>query len=110
MSANGKMTSTERVMTALSHKEPDRVPLFLTVTMHGARELGLSIRDYFHDPEAVAEGQIRMRKKYGNDRLVGFLYAATEIEAFGGGTRSLLTTVRPTRGHRLSTVSRPSRL
>jgi len=37
------MTSMERVLTTLSHKEPDRVPLFLLATMHGAKELGLSI-------------------------------------------------------------------
>ena len=29
MKAN-EMTSMERVLTALSHKEPDRVPLFFT--------------------------------------------------------------------------------
>jgi len=79
-----EMTSMERVLTALSHKEPDRVPLFLLLTMHGAKELGLSIRDYFSKAENVVEGQLRLCKKYRNDCLFPFFYAALEIEAFGG--------------------------
>ena len=41
------MTSLQRVLTTLGHKEPDRVPLFLLPNPHGAKELGLSIREYF---------------------------------------------------------------
>jgi uroporphyrinogen decarboxylase len=78
------MTSMQRVLTTLGHQEPDRVPLFLLVTMHGAKELGLSIRDYFAKAEHVAEGQILMRTKYGHDCLYGFFYAPVEIEAWGG--------------------------
>jgi uroporphyrinogen decarboxylase len=78
------MTSMQRVLTTLGHQEPDRVPLFLLVTMHGARELGLSIQDYFSKAEYVAEGQMRLRAKYGHDCLYGFFYAPVEIEAWGG--------------------------
>ena len=78
------MTSMQRVLTTLGHQEPDRVPLFLLVTMHGAKELGLSIHDYFSKAENVAEGQIRLRAKYGHDCLYGFFYAPVEIEAWGG--------------------------
>lgn len=78
------MTSLERVLTTLGHKEPDRVPLFLLVTLHGARELGVSIQQYFSRPDLVAEGQLRMRKKFGHDCLYSFFYAAVEIEAWGG--------------------------
>lgn len=31
------MTSAQRIFTTLSHQEPDRVPLVLTLTIHGAR-------------------------------------------------------------------------
>lgn len=79
-----KMTSMERVLSTLGHREPDRVPKFLLLTMHGARELGLSIREYFSKAEFVAEGQISMRKKYRNDCLYAFFYAPIEVEAFGG--------------------------
>ncbi|MBK1646409.1 methylcobamide--CoM methyltransferase MtbA [Thiocapsa imhoffii] len=78
------MTSLERVLTTLSQREPDRVPLFLLLTMHGARELGLSIESYFSRPEYVVEGQLRLRGKYRNDCFYPFFHAAIELEAWGG--------------------------
>jgi uroporphyrinogen decarboxylase len=78
------MTPMERVLTTLSHKEPDRVPMFLLLTMHGAKELGVSIKEYFSKGENVAEGQIRLQKKFQNDCYYSFFYASIEIEAFGG--------------------------
>jgi uroporphyrinogen decarboxylase len=79
-----RMTSLERVLTTLSHQEPDRVPLFLLVTMHGAKELGLTIKEYFSKAEYVVEGQLRLREKYRHDCLNPFFYAAIETEAMGG--------------------------
>jgi len=78
------MTSLQRVLTALGHEEPDRVPLFLLLTMHGAKELGQGIKEYFSKAEHVAEGQLRLREKYKNDCLYSFFYAPVEIEAWGG--------------------------
>lgn len=78
------MTAIERVLSALSFKEADRVPFFLLLTTHGARALSMSIRDYFADAEAVAEGQLRMQQRYGHDCLYAFTYAALETEAWGG--------------------------
>ncbi len=82
--SESKMTSMQRVLTTLGHEEPDRVPLFLLLTMHGAKELGLSIKDYFSKGEYVAEGQLRLREKYGHDCLLGFFHAPVEILAWGG--------------------------
>lgn len=84
--ANAPMTSMQRVLTTLSHQEPDQVPVFLLTTMHGARELGLTIREYFSRVEYVVEGQMRLLKKYRSDCLHPFHYASLEIEAFGGST------------------------
>jgi uroporphyrinogen decarboxylase len=81
------MTPMQRVLTAMSGQEPDRVPLFLLTSLHGAKELGLSIRDYFSRSEYVVEGQIRLQVKYRSDCLYPFHYAAIELEAFGGETR-----------------------
>lgn len=78
------MTSLERVLAAIGHREPDRVPLFLLLTMHGAKELGLGIKEYFSKAEHVVEGQIRMLEKYGHDCLYPFFYAPVEVEAWGG--------------------------
>ena len=80
------MNSMQRTLTALSQKEPDRVPLFLLTNLHGAKELGLSIQAYYSRAENVAEGQMRLLKKYRSDCLYAFFYAAIEIEAWGGTT------------------------
>lgn len=80
----GKMTSLQRVLTTLGHQEPDRVPLFLLVTMHGAKELGVSIKDYFSKAKNVVEGQLRLRAKYRHDCIYNFYYAPLEVEAWGG--------------------------
>ncbi len=78
------MSCAERVGAALGHGEPDRVPYFLTTTMHGARAVGVSLSEYFARPELVIEGQVRMQRRYRSDFLYGILYAALEVEAFGG--------------------------
>jgi len=78
------MTPMERVVTTLSFKEPDRVPLVLQVTMHGAREIDLCLEDYFSRAEHVVEGQLRLLQKFGGDTVTNFFYAGVEIEAFGG--------------------------
>lgn len=78
------MTSFQRVLTALEGKEPDRVPLMLMLSLHGAREMDLGIREYFARPEQVAEAQLRMRAKYGHDCLYGLFYTPVEVEAWGG--------------------------
>jgi uroporphyrinogen decarboxylase len=77
------MTSLQRVLTTLSQQEPDRVPLFLLFTMHGAKELGVSIKEYFSNGENVYKGQLKLREKYKHDCYYTFFYAAVEVEAFG---------------------------
>jgi uroporphyrinogen decarboxylase len=79
-----KMTSMERVMTAISHKKPDRVPLFLLLSLYGAKEMQMSVKDYFSKAENIINAQLKMREKYRNDCLYTFFYAPIEIEAFGG--------------------------
>ncbi|MCX5975681.1 MAG: uroporphyrinogen decarboxylase family protein [Coprothermobacterota bacterium] len=78
------MTPLQRVLTALGHQEADRVPFFLFLSLHGARELGMPLRQYFSRGENVAEAQLRMQNRYGHDCLDGFFYAPAEIEAWGG--------------------------
>ncbi len=80
------MNSMERTLTTLGHKEPDRVPLFLLANMHGAKELGLSLRDYYASADNVVEGQMRLLDKFGSDCAYPFYYAAIEVEAWGGET------------------------
>lgn len=84
---SGSFTALQRVLTALAYREPDRVPFFLLLTMHGARAVGLPIREYFSRPEAVVEGQLRLRARFGHDCLYGFFYAAIDVEAWGAEVR-----------------------
>ena len=84
MRAAETMTSLQRTLTTLGHAEPDRVPLFLLNNLHGSKELGLTPEEYFASPEYVTEGQLRLRRKYGDDCLYSFFYAAVEVEAWGG--------------------------
>jgi uroporphyrinogen decarboxylase len=78
------MTSLERVLTTISHKEPDRVPLILNPTMHPARDMGISLKKYFTSSELVAQGLISIHEKFGTDAYIGFHYTPVEYEAFGG--------------------------
>lgn len=78
------MTSMQRTLTTLGQQEPDRVPLFLLTTLHGAKELGLTIQEYFSRSEHVVEGQMRLLKKFGGDCLYPFFHASLEMEAWGG--------------------------
>jgi len=79
-----EMTSMERALTTLGHQEPDRVPVFLLLSMHGAKELGLSIKEYFSKAEYVIEGQLRLKEKFGHDCYYPFFYTPIEMEAMGG--------------------------
>lgn len=78
------MNAMTRMMTSISHQEPDRVPLFLLLSMYGAKERQISIKEYFRDSVLVADTQLMMQKKYRNDCFFTFSYAPAEIEAFGG--------------------------
>lgn len=77
------MTGMERFGALMSGRIPDRVPIVCNLLDQGARELGLSIRDYYASGERVAEGQLRMRDKYGYDTLIGMFYSALEAEVMG---------------------------
>ena len=78
------MNSFERTMAAISHTQPDRVPLFLLLSLYGAKELGIPIKTYFSKPENIVNAQLRMKDKYRNDCIYTFFYAPIEVEAFGG--------------------------
>ncbi|MEI6623542.1 MAG: uroporphyrinogen decarboxylase family protein [Actinomycetes bacterium] len=84
MSIAPQMTSAERVLCALSGKEPDRVPFFLPVTMHGALEMGVPLDEYYQSARLLAEGQLRLRAKYRDDIVYPFFYGAIDVQAFGG--------------------------
>ena len=77
------MTGMERFGALMAGRIPDRVPIVCNLLDQGALEMGLSIRDYYSNGELVAEGQLRMREKYGYDTLAGMFYSALEAEVMG---------------------------
>ena len=78
------MNSLERTLAAISHKEADRVPLFLLLSLYGAKELQMTPQEYFSEPDNVVRAQLLMRDKYNNDCIDTFFYAPIEIAAWGG--------------------------
>jgi uroporphyrinogen decarboxylase len=78
------MTSLERVQTAMNQHEPDRVPLSLSLSLQGVKELGLPLRQFFSSAGNIVQAQLRMADRYRGDSLSAFTYAAVEFEAFGG--------------------------
>ncbi|MDD1771709.1 MAG: uroporphyrinogen decarboxylase family protein [Methanomassiliicoccales archaeon] len=79
-----EMDPMDRTMAALSHKEPDRVPVFMLLTMHGAKLLDMPLIKYLNSSEHMVKAQLKMRDMFGHDCLYALSYAAAEVKAFGG--------------------------
>jgi uroporphyrinogen decarboxylase len=79
-----EMSSMDRTLAALSHKEPDRVPTFLLLTMHGAKLLDMPLEKYLTSSEHIIDAQLKMRQLFGHDCLYALGYGAVEAKAFGG--------------------------
>lgn len=77
------MNAIERFTAVMTGKIPDRVPIMGNLLEQGAKELGLSIQEYYSKGEYVAEGQLRLQERYGYDNLSGFFYAGREAEMLG---------------------------
>ena len=61
----------------------DRIPVFCNLLDQGARELGLSLEEYYSSGELVAEAQLRMRERYGHDNVWSLFYVGKEAELLG---------------------------
>ena len=80
-----EMTSMQRVLTTLSHKEPDRVPFFLLLTMHGAKETWyIHKRIFFQSGKCCRRAASSSHVNTAHDCYYTFFYAAVEVEAWGG--------------------------
>jgi uroporphyrinogen decarboxylase len=76
-------TGMERFGALMTGAIPDRVPIVCNLLDQGAREMGVSLKEYYSRGDLVAEGQLRMREKYGYDTLLGMFYSALEAELLG---------------------------
>jgi uroporphyrinogen-III decarboxylase len=77
------ITGMQRLLAAIDGSDADRIPVFCNLLDQGARELGLSLEEYYSRGEYVAEGQLKMREKYGYDNVWSLFYVGKEAELLG---------------------------
>lgn len=78
------MNAMERLVATAKGEPCDRIPVFCDLLDQGARELGLSsLQEYYANGEYVAEGQLKLREKYGHDNLWALFYVGREAEMLG---------------------------
>lgn len=77
------MTPLDILTAAVNGTAAPRIPVFCNLFDHGARELGMSSREYFSRGEHVADGQLRMRERYGHDNVWSLFYVGKEAELLG---------------------------
>ncbi|MBI2315864.1 MAG: uroporphyrinogen decarboxylase family protein [Betaproteobacteria bacterium] len=65
----GRMTSRERLYTAMALKEPDRVPILPNTRAFGVHDLGYTLEDCFKDGKKYVRSQVRMVTDYANDAV-----------------------------------------
>lgn len=77
------MNGMERLHAAINDFPADRIPIFCNLIDQGAKELGLSLQEYYSKGENVATAQLKMRAKYGYDNLWSLFYVGKEAELLG---------------------------
>ena len=77
------ITGSDRLRAALTGTPCDRIPVFCNLLDQGAREMGVSLAEYYANPVCVAEAQLLMRARYGYDNLWSLFFVGKEAEFFG---------------------------
>ncbi|WP_255210716.1 uroporphyrinogen decarboxylase family protein [Methylogaea oryzae] len=77
------MTPLQRLTATLNGEPTDRIPVFCNLLDQGAQELGMSLEQYYAKGANVAEGQLRMQRKYGYDNVWSLFYVGKEAELLG---------------------------
>lgn len=77
------MTPLEILAAAINGQPAPRIPVFCNLLDQGAHELGMSQREYYARGENVAQGQLRLRAKYGYDNVWSLFYVGKEAELLG---------------------------
>ncbi len=79
------MTPLQITLAAATGSPAPRIPIYCNLLDQGARELGMSQPEYYARGEHVAEGQLRMRARYGYDNVWSLFYVGKEAELMGCG-------------------------
>ncbi|MBK7542284.1 MAG: uroporphyrinogen decarboxylase family protein [Candidatus Competibacteraceae bacterium] len=77
------MTPLKIFEAALNGTPAPRIPIFCNLFDQGARELGMTQREYYAKGEHVAIGQLKLRERYGYDNVWSLFYVGREAELFG---------------------------
>lgn len=77
------ITGMERLVAAIKGEKSDRIPVFCNLIDQGAKEMGLSPKEYYSKGEYVAEAQLRMQARYGHDNVWSLFYVGKEAELLG---------------------------
>jgi len=77
------ITGMDRLISAAKGEKADRIPVFCNLLDQGAKELGMNLKEYYSKGEYVAEGQLKLREKYGYDNLWSLFYVGKEAELLG---------------------------
>lgn len=77
------MTGMERLVAAMNGTPFDRIPVFCNLLDQGAKELGISLEEYYAHGEHVAKAQLKMRERFGYDNVWSLFYVGREAELLG---------------------------
>lgn len=77
------MNGHERIAAALAGRPADSTPVMLHNFMMAARETGLTMNQYRHDPSQIARCHIEAVEKYGHDAVLIDIDTATLAAAAG---------------------------
>ncbi len=77
------MNGRERILAAAGLAPVDRPPVLPVLLMQGARELGLTLPQYFSSPTRLAEGQTRLVERYDHDGVFAFPHIVQDVLPWG---------------------------
>ncbi len=77
------MTKMERVLAALNHEEPDRVPVYPILAGVTRKLVGASYKDWSTNADIFAASQIKAADEYDLDCIVTLLDLSLESTAWG---------------------------
>ncbi len=77
------MNSMERVVTALQHKEPDRVPVYPILSGVTRKLVGATYEEWSTNPDVCAEALIKAAEEFEQDCIVTLIDLSVECEAWG---------------------------
>ena len=77
------MTPLERVVAAIEHREPDRVPVYPLLNGCNRRLIHASYPDWSLKPEVAFEGYVRATEQFQVDVICTLIYLSVDAADFG---------------------------